>query len=242
MIISISPPEAEPRINIYGGLNFQLSDNYLIRPGGYSLKALAPGYVDLNHIFSVDEKDHTKIELTMKKKPGHLEITTEPSGSEILMNNKLVGLAPFNIKSLQSGEHSINLNLPRYKTKRLNVQIKGLDIQQNLHVDLEPNWGFIELSSSPTGAQIRIDGKFAGITPFTAPILSSGELVSISFDGYKTWSKKLSVNSNETKKLSTVSLEPVDGVINLVTSPPEATVTMDGEYIGNWLKDKPIFL
>ncbi|MCH9843392.1 MAG: PEGA domain-containing protein [Gammaproteobacteria bacterium] len=233
LIISISPPEAEPRINIYGGLNFQLSDNYLIRPGGYSLKALAPGYVDLNHIFSVDEKDHTKIELTMKKKPGHLEITTEPSGSEILMNNKLVGLAPFNIKSLQSGEHSINLNLPRYKTKRLNVQIKGLDIQQNLHVDLEPNWGFIELSSSPTGAQIRIDGKFAGITPFTAPILSSGELVSISFDGYKTWSKKLSVNSNETKKLSTVSLEPVDGVINLVTSPPEATVTMDGEYIGN---------
>jgi hypothetical protein len=80
LIISISPPEANPRINIYGGLNFQLSDNYLIRPGSYSLKALAPGYVDLNHIFSVDEKDRTKIELAMKKKPGHLKLTTEPLG------------------------------------------------------------------------------------------------------------------------------------------------------------------
>ncbi len=169
----------------------------------------------------------------MKKKPGHLKLTTEPLGGEILINNKLVGMAPFNIKSLQSGEYTINVNLPRYKTKRLNVQIKGLDIQQNLHVDLEPDWGFIELSSSPTGAQIEIDGKFAGITPFTAPILSTGELVSISLDGYKAWTKRLSVNSNETKKLSTVTLEPVDGVINLVTTPPEATVTMDGEYIGN---------
>ena len=71
LIISISPPEANPRINIYGGLNFQLSDNYLIRPGSYSLKALASGYVDLNHIFSVDEKDRTKIELAMKKKQVH---------------------------------------------------------------------------------------------------------------------------------------------------------------------------
>ena len=233
LIISISPSEAKSRINIYGGLNFQLSDNYLVRPGSYSLKALAPGYVDLNHTFSVNEKDHTQIELTMKKKPGHLKLTTKPLGGEILVNNKLVGVAPFNIKSLQSGEYRINVNLPRYKTKSLDVQIKGLDIQQNLHIDLEPDWGFIELSSSPTGAQIKIDGKFAGITPFTAPILSTGELVSISFDGYKTWTKKLSVNSNETKKISTVTLKPADGVINLVTAPSGATITMNEEYIGN---------
>ena len=233
LIISISPSEAKSRINIYGGLNFQLSDNYLVRPGSYSLKALAPGYVDLNHTFSVNEKDHTQIELTMKKKPGHLKLTTKPLGGEVLVNNKLVGVAPFNIKSLQSGEYRINVNLPRYKTKSLDVQIKGLDIQQNLHIDLEPDWGFIELSSSPTGAQIKIDGKFAGITPFTAPILSTGELVSISFDGYKTWTKKLSVNSNETKKISTVTLKPADGVINLVTAPSGATITMNEEYIGN---------
>jgi len=231
VIISVVPPQA--RVSIYGGLNFKLSDNYLLRSGDYSLSASASGYIDLNHKFIIDQSDHSQIKLTMEKKPGHLDITSKPIGSQIFINTELIGTTPFNIRSLGSGSYEINLKAPRYKTETVTMEIEGLDIQQNLYVDLKPDWGFIELRSSPKGADIKINGETVGKTPLLAPILSTGELVSISFPGYKPWSKKLSINAGETKKLSEITLAPADGVIDLSTNPSGATITVDGDYRGN---------
>ena len=231
VIISVEPSQA--RVNIYGGLNFKLSDNHLLRSGDYSLTASASGYVDLNHKFIVDQSDHSQIKLTMEKMPGHLNLTSKPISSQIFLNTEQIGTTPFNIKSLAPGSYEINLKAPRYKTETMNIKIEGLDIQQNLHVDLKPDWGFIELKSSPKDADIKINGKTIGKTPFLAPILSTGELVSISFPGYKAWSKKLSINAGETKKLSEIILAPEDGIIDLNTNPSGATITVDGEYRGN---------
>ncbi|MAD58173.1 MAG: hypothetical protein CMK44_06325 [Porticoccus sp.] len=233
VVVTIAPTEAKPKVNIYGGLSFQLSDNYLVRPGDYTLKALAPGYFDLNHTFTVNEKNLAQLELTMKKKPGHLRLTSKPSGSEIIMGSEVVGLTPFNIKSIQSGEYEINLSLPRYKTKKLDVKIDGLDIQQDIHIDLEPDWGFLELDSSPSGAEIKINDRYIGNTPFSVPILSTGEIVSLSYDGYKTWKKKLSIDSGKTKIFPKIELELADGTLDLTTIPSGATITLDGEYKGN---------
>ena len=231
VIISVEPSQA--RVNIYGGLNFKLSDNHLLRSGDYSLTASASGYVDLNHKFIVDQSDHSQIKLTMEKMPGHLNLTSKPISSQIFLNTEQIGTTPFNIKSLAPGSYEINLKVPRYKTETMNIKIEGLDIQQNLHVDLKPDWGFIELKSSPKDADIKINGKTIGKTPFLAPILSTGELVSISFPGYKAWSKKLSINAGETKKLSEIILAPADGIIDLNTNPSGATITVDGKYRGN---------
>ena len=231
VIISVEPSQA--RVNIYGGLNFKLSNNHLLRSGDYSLTASASGYVDLNHKFIVDQSDHSQIKLTMEKMPGHLNLTSKPISSQIFLNTEQIGTTPFNIKSLAPGSYEINLKAPRYKTETMNIKIEGLDIQQNLHVDLKPDWGFIELKSSPKDADIKINGETIGKTPFLAPILSTGELVSISFPGYKAWSKKLSINAGETKKLSEIILAPADGIIDLNTYPSGATITVDGKYRGN---------
>ena len=92
VIISVEPSQA--RVNIYGGLNFKLSDNHLLRPGDYSLAASASGYVDLNHKFIVDQSDHSQIKLTMEKMPGHLNLTSKPISSQIFLNTEQIGTTP----------------------------------------------------------------------------------------------------------------------------------------------------
>ncbi|MEJ6613074.1 MAG: PEGA domain-containing protein [Porticoccus sp.] len=231
VVISVAPPVAQ--LNIEGGFSFPLADHYLVRPGDYTIKASADGYIDLKHLFTIDKDDHTIIKLSMEKKPGHLYLTAHPEGSEILIDGELIGISPFAITPLSSGPHLLDIKAPRHITKTVTIEIEGLDRQQTLHVNLQPDWGHIELNSSPQGATIQVSGKTVGKTPFSVSILSSGEVVTITYPGYKPWSKKLSINAGGTLKMPEIELVPTDGIVDLNTIPPGATITINGEYRGN---------
>ncbi len=64
----------------------------------------------------------------------------------------------------------------------------------------------LEISSEPKGAEIEIDGAFAGTTPRTKRLNPGEYKIKISRNGYKTWEKKVRVTANEEFPLS-VQLE-----------------------------------
>ena len=231
VVISVAPPAAQ--LNIKGGFSFPLADHYLVRPGSYTIEASTDGYIDLKHPFTIGEDDHTVINLSMEKKPGHLHLTTHPEGSEILVDGEFIGVGPFTITPLSSGPHLLDIRAPRYIPKTVTVEIEGLDRQQDLHVSLKPDWGHIEFSSSPQGGTIRVSGQIIGKTPFSVPVLSSGEVVTITYPGYKPWSKKLSINAGDILKIPEIELVPADSIVDLSTMPSGATITINGEYRGN---------
>jgi len=230
-VIIITPEQAN--VSVHGGLSFQLADHYLIRPGKYTIKASAAGYIDMEDDFTVNEDDHTVIKLSMEKKPGLLSLTTNPQNSVIHVDGNLIGTTPLGALTLSPGEHFLNIKAPRYISETITLDIKGLGRRQDLHVNLRPNWGYIEFNSSPKGADISINGKSAGKTPFVAPIISSGDIVEITYPGYKVWRKKLSINAGETLKMPEIKLVLADGILNLITTPPGATITIGGKYRGN---------
>lgn len=230
-VIVITPEKSD--VSVHGGLSFQLADHYLIRPGKYTIKASAAGYIDLEDSFTVNEDDHTVIKLNMEKKPGLLSLTANPQNSGIYMDGKLIGTTPLEELPLSPGEHFLNIKAPRYISETITLAIEGLGRKQDLHVNLRPNWGHIEFNSSPKGASISVNGKSVGKTPFVAPIISSGDLVEITYPGYKVWSKRLSINAGETLKMPEIKLVLADGILNLTTTPPGATITIDGKYRGN---------
>ena len=248
-----STQQSSAQVNIDGGITFELADHYLIRPGEYRVTAHAEGYIDLQQNFVVGKEDHQLLTLQMVKKPGHLEVTTNPPNAEILVdgqlvNNKLVDdtlinknmvdgkstdrTSPKTIFPLSPGQHQLEIKAPRYFSQTTAVEIEGLDQTQNLHVDLKPAWGFGQISTSPAGADVLIGETLLGKTPVTIEILSEGEEINIRLPGYKPWSKKLTVNTGETVEIPEITLDPADGIIELSSSPSGATVTIDGNYRG----------
>lgn len=241
VVVTIKPNSAQ--VNIDGGITFELADHYLIRPGEYSVTALTEGYIDLQHSFVVGEDDHQLLALQMVKKPGHLEITTNPPNAEVLVDGELIdnmligdkpadGTSPKTISPLLPGQHQLEIKAPRYFSQTTTVEIEGLDNTQNLQVDLKPAWGFGQINTSPAGADVLIGETLLGKTPITIEILSEGEEISIRLPGYKSWSKKLTVNTGETVEIPEIVLEPADGIIELSSRPSGATVTVDGNYRG----------
>jgi len=64
--------------------------------------------------------------------------------------------------------------------------------------------GSVTVTSEPTGAEIYVDGKFAGQTPSTIPLASGSHRVELKSQGRKSWERQLEVIEG-----SQVTLHPV---------------------------------
>lgn len=230
VVVNIAPETA--RVNIDGGFAFKLADHYLIRPGSYQVTASADGYETLNQAFEVSGDENQLLPLILEKKPGHLAITTNPAGAEILVDDQPYGISPTTITPLKAGKHQLTLRVPRYFPLQTDIDIEGMDRIQQYHVDLKPAWGHVQLSTSPSGATVKIGNELRGKTPLTTELLPEGETVVIALEGFKPWQQTLAAETGETTIVPEIALTPSDGIVTLSSVPSGATVTIDGEYRG----------
>jgi archaellum component FlaG (FlaF/FlaG flagellin family) len=97
--------------------------------------------------------------------------------------------------------------------------------------------GSISISSSPSGADVYIDGSYRGITPVTLSDLTTGShTIRISQSGYNDYSTKVTVYSGETAIVSRTLIPSYTtsqtGSISISSSPSRASVYVDGSYQG----------
>jgi len=66
----------------------------------------------------------------------------------------------------------------------------------------------LEVSSTPSGAEIEIDGNFVGSTPSTVGVIAGQHQLAVKKNGFKTWEKKVSVSSGHVKIEAALESEP----------------------------------
>ena len=86
--------------------------------------------------------------------------------------------------------------------------------------------GIIKIDSTrPYGATVEIDGRIVGTTPIKRRVRTGTHQIKVFREGFKTWEGK--------RKVSTSALSvSVELHFLLRSKPSGATVTMDGEYVG----------
>lgn len=97
-----------------------------------------------------------------------------------------------------------------------------------------PQTGTMGLTSTPKGANIRINGVFYGTTPHTVTGLAPGEyLVSVDYPGYHTWTADEEIVAGKTTYVDAV-LKQVQqyGTLSISSTPGGAYITLDGVYYG----------
>jgi hypothetical protein len=99
---------------------------------------------------------------------------------------------------------------------------------------ITPQTGSMGLSSTPGGANIRINGVYYGTTPHTVTGLAPGNYqVSIDYPGYQTWTASEEVVSGKITYADAV-LKQVQqyGTLYVSSAPKGAYITLDGVYKG----------
>jgi formylglycine-generating enzyme required for sulfatase activity len=230
--LQVEPPP--DHLAIEGGLvDWKLGGRHILRTGTYTVVAEKAGYRRLAAPIEVTRDTQQSFHFQLEQLPGLLAIDTGGvAGAEVLIDGAPAGVTPLEPLELQSGEYAIVVRAERYEEHASTVAIEGQGKAQTLEVRLVPKWARVQLDSSPGGALVSIDGVRAGATPLTAELLEGRHRVDWSLPGYEPQSRTITVTANEPLTVPPVTLDPADARLVVQSSPPDATITVDGTFRG----------
>jgi len=219
--------------DIQGGFSLELGGIHLLRSGDYELEANHQGYFPLLAPFTVGSDTNQEFVFALKKLPGQISFETIPENVTLQIDDTDIGTTPMMVVKIPAGTHQIIASNPRYQSFVDSVEIIGMDQSQTIKLELTPNWADVSFSSSPTDAMVSIDGMEIQSTPAVIEVLAGEHQIKIKRRGYKTWTDDISVLALTPQTYPLVTLEKADGLINLVSKPGGASITLDGNYLGD---------
>lgn len=104
-------------------------------------------------------------------KPHEIEIATTPPDSRILLNGKYVGRSPLKIQAEKGANYHVRAEQEGYEPMVRQTTVG----EWSLHLILERNPYLVLVQTQPTGAEIFLNGKPAGMTPMSVPVPSKGQ-------------------------------------------------------------------
>jgi formylglycine-generating enzyme required for sulfatase activity len=229
--IEVSPASSD--VDIDGGMRLQLADRYLLRTGEYGLRIEAEGYQLLVRSLVIGKEQNQHYSFDLQPLPGRLRVDTGPvTGAQVFIDDTPRATTPAVIGEIPAGEHRLRVSAERYFSFEDTVMIEGLDHEQVVSLLLKPAWADVTFVAEPAGADVFVDDELLGQTPLKTGILEGAHRVRIQLAGFKPWQNEIDVTANSALNFTDIRLQPADAVVFLVSEPPRANVTVDGEYKG----------
>ena len=127
---------------------------------------------------------------------GTLEIRSDVSGADVLLNGKRVGTTPYKASDLTPGKYSVKVEKAGYTSfeKRVDLGSKQLVVRAKLVAA----FATLRVEANVPGAKVLLDGEERGTTPLELSNVSPGRHeLAVSADGYETKTETLEVESGE---------------------------------------------
>ena len=167
---------------------------------------------------------------------GYIRVWSDPSGADIYLDDVYQGVTCpdwFWIRDVSPGSRTIKLTKSGYVDYTATVHISAGDTG-SIEATLTREAGLISISSSPSGADIYLDGAYKGTTPSTISDASPGShTLKLEKYGYAEWLTSVHVTSGVTGSI-TAHLTATD------VSPPAIRIDKPTiiEYTNNGLLEE----
>ncbi|MCB9588626.1 MAG: PEGA domain-containing protein [Polyangiaceae bacterium] len=134
-----------------------------------------------------------------------LMVSSQTKGTQVQLDGGATKQAPL-IAEVKPGKHKVSLSAPGYFPEEREVQAAEGGIVA-VDVRLRPQPAKISITTE-SGAEVRVDGRPAGVTPLNGPLeLEAGtHLITVSRTGREPYSKELDLSRGEKRTLN-VDLE-----------------------------------
>jgi N-acetylneuraminic acid mutarotase len=207
-------------------------DSILI--GTHDIKLTHAGYADYYDQLIVREDQTTEISVNLNPAFGMLHITSTPTGADVFVDNAATGRKTnCVINNLAAGDHPVKLTLAGYADYTDNVLIIAGQTAE-LNATLSKSTGFIQVNSTPTGAQVYLDAT--NTDKITNCLLSGVEVgirsIRLIKANYKEWQGNVTVAANQTATVN-ANLASATGSIQVNSTPTGAEIFLDNTATGD---------
>lgn len=203
-----------------------------ISRGAHKLEFRKYRYFPLQQEVQIEGLGKTQaIDISLQPAWGHMEITSEPTGAELYIDDRLVGETPVSAEVLETGS-KLTLVAAGYKTLQKQLSVKAGSKARHPLIEMVVADGQLAVDSAPQGASITIDKQFYGVTPLRVDVAPfKKHQVELFLEGYLKATRSIAVKPEQQAGLS-VDLTPNIGTVQLRVSPADATIKVDGNNQG----------
>lgn len=219
-----------------------------VTTGMHTVTVSKEGYNQYTTQVQVNANAQPKIyaPLTRYQKTGTLFVDSEPQGADIKVDNIWQGQTPQQVGNLESGYHTVKLQLSGYQTVSQQVLITAgqqTSIRQSLvKTPPEITTGSVAVSSTPPGAFVSLNTDYQGVTPVSGSLdltdITPGVYtITLTAPQHETYSSTITVIAGQVTPVQVELKSPVipssqNGTLSVSSSPAGAQVLLDNLYIG----------
>ena len=231
VFVEVNPITAE--VSIDTGTSFKLGQRYLMRTGSYQLTLRNEGYHDTVTRLLVSQEQSQNHPFVMRKLPGIISFdSANISQARVRIDGVDIGQTPLVNVEVEPGEHQLSISKDRYLNFGETITIEGRTLEQSFSANLEPAWATVSLITTPSGADVLVDGELIGSTPINAEIIQGQRELVLKLAGHKAWQEEFDVLAGEDFSVPLVELTPADGLLFIQSNPTAASVTIGGDFKG----------
>lgn len=175
------------------------------------------------------------VDVTLKPKFGWLTVDSEVDGgdADVYVDGRNYGNLPLKALLLGSGNHTLKIIKPLYKTYQQSVKITDND---TLHVNaaLKSNYRNYTISGDDD-ADIYVNQEYKGHGTWTGPLVSGSYRIELRRESHRTSTRSVTVKANDANMNGTITLPaptPIYGTLKITSSPIDAVVAIDGKEVG----------
>jgi hypothetical protein len=162
----------------------------------------------------------------------------------VFIDNVAKGITPVTLTDTAIGTHQLLLRKAGFDDYTRSILVEpatpvtiGATLSKSLPETTPQSAvsGSIAITSYPTGAMVFVDGIHRGSTPLILTEIPTGNhLVTLSFKGYDDWNHTVSVGSGQMAGINAelVATKEITGSLAVITDPPGADVSVDGNFKG----------
>ncbi len=137
-----------------------------------------------------------------------LSVSSAPGGATMTVDGRFAGQTPSDLTLKPGVDHQIKITKAGFESRTESVRIAAGAVDR-IEVILEPLFGDVEIHSTPTGAEIVIDGEVRGTTSQSFRLSATSHHIEVRKEGFESFSTTINPETGllETVRVSLKSLE-----------------------------------
>jgi hypothetical protein len=220
-------------------------------PGSYTISAELNGFLKYTTTTTITGAEYSSVYCPLVRETAGtgLYVTSTPAQASVYLEGVYKGVTPLMMSDTAAGSHILQVRHSGYDEWKSTVDVPSGGTRTVTAILSQNNAGLINginISSNPGGANVLLDGLKKGFTPISLNKIAAGiHIIEIDYPGYITWKSTVDVPESGIKDLS-ITLTPKStsspGWITVFSRPDNASVSLDGNYVGRTLVNSSLNL
>ncbi len=182
-----------------------------VKPGASELTLKKPGYAILKTQINVEsDGDFFTYDLVLQTQG--LTITSNPENARVYFDGHFEGYTPFAFRKDTTGTHRIKVSLQGYAELEKEIDF---DLGEGVFFNLEKKTYNVSIDSIPQGAELYLEEKHIGTTPWKGTLPSGEYKIRLAKEGQRMIKREVVITSDVELRYSfqtkDISIESTDG-------------------------------